>query len=103
MRLTIDIDGKNMGWWAYGVYYSLRDSGIFYKVELRRTRKGYHIVAFGCLSEYEVDILRRSYGDDKVRIYLDTIKDCYQPKNVLWCKKNGYEVKVLESWKEERC
>lgn len=103
MRLTLDIDGRSRGWWAYATYYSLRDSGLFHRVELRRTRKGYHVIAFGCLNPFEVDVLRRIYGDDPVRLVLDTVKVEKQPKNVLWRRKNGYEVEVIESWSSEKC
>jgi hypothetical protein len=94
VRLTLDIDGKDRGWWAYAAFYSLRDSGLFWKVELWRTRKGYHVVAFG------VDIWRRIYGDDPVRVWLDSIKHPSMPKNVLFNRKNGYEAELIERWED---
>jgi hypothetical protein len=96
MRLTLDIDGKDRGWYAWGLFYSLRDSGEFKRVELRRTRRGYHIVAWGSgMSEFEVMLLRMSLGDDALRVAIDSVKHPLQPKQVLWRKKNGFEVETL--------
>jgi len=100
MRLTLDIDGRE--WWAWAVFYSLRDSGEFTKVELYRTRKGYHIVAYGGgFNQYELDNLRRMYGDDVVRLDIDNTKYPGQPRNVLWNKKDGFEVKLVERYIRE--
>jgi hypothetical protein len=100
MRLTLDIDGRERDWWAYAAFYSLRDSGLFWKVELWRTRKGYHVVAFGGLDDFTVDIWRRIYGDDPVRVWLDSVKHPSMPKNVLFNRKNGYEAELIEKWEE---
>jgi hypothetical protein len=98
MRLTIDIDGR--GWWAWAAYYSLRDSGLFRRVELWRTRRGHHIVAYGGLTWQEVDILRRIYGDDPVRTMIDGVKAGPQPRQVLWSRKMGYEKELVEVWEK---
>jgi hypothetical protein len=98
MRLTLDIDGREREWWAWAVYYQLRDSGQFTRVEIYRTRKGYHIIAYGGgLDLIEMEKLRRHYGDDNFRLEVDVVKHPKQPRNVLWDIKNGYEVKLLES------
>lgn len=97
MRVTVDIDGHHREWWAWSVYYMMRDSGQFTKVEIYRTRKGFHVVGYGTgLSEIEAEILRRIYGDDTLRIEIDMVKNTGQPKQVLWTVKNGYEVELLE-------
>lgn len=99
MRLTLDIDGKNRGWWAWGIYYMLRDSGEFSRVELRRTRHGYHIVASGSgMSTYEIDTLRMSLGDDPLRVAIDMVKHPLQPRQVLWKVKNNRQVETLDCW-----
>lgn len=100
MRLTLDIDGRERGWWAYATFYSLRDSGLFWRVELWRTRKGYHVVAFGGLDDFTVDIWRRIYGDDPIRVWLDNAKHPSMPRNVLFNRKNGYEVELIERWED---
>jgi hypothetical protein len=106
MRLTLDIDGEKRAWWAWGIYYMLREMGrsknLFTKVEIRKTRKGYHVVAAGTgLTEMEILILRMTLGDDALRTAIDSIKHPLQPKQVLWIRKNGYEVEVLERWENE--
>jgi len=104
LRVTVDIDGNNRGWYAWGIYYFLKDSGEFRKVEIRKTRRGYHVVAWGSgLSEYEALLFRMSLGDDALRVAIDSVKHPLQPKQVLWRKKNGYEVKVLDCWNGEGC
>ncbi|MEM4167691.1 MAG: hypothetical protein QXW98_04550 [Candidatus Caldarchaeum sp.] len=97
MRVTVDIDGLHREWWAWSVYYMMRDSGQFQRVEIYRTRKGYHIIGYGTgLSETEINHLRRMFGDDQLRLEIDILKNTGQPKQVLWTVKNGYEVKLLE-------
>ncbi len=99
MRLTLDIDGRNRGWWAWGVYYMLRDSGEFRRVELWKTRRGYHVVAYGGVyAPWELQNLRRSLGDDPLRVEIDSVKHPLQPAQVLWTVKNGWTVTLLESW-----
>ena len=99
MRLTLDIDGRNRGWWAWGIYYMLRDSGEFTKVEIYRTKKGYHIIAYGStLTESQVTRLRRTLGDDPVRVEIDEVKHPLQPRQVLWNVKDGYTVELMEKW-----
>jgi hypothetical protein len=98
MRLTLDIDGKNRGWWAWAVFYHLRDSGQFTRVEIYETRKGYHIIAYGGgLDMIEMEKLRRCLGDDAFRLEIDLVKHPNQPHNVLWNVKDGYKVKLLEA------
>jgi hypothetical protein len=97
MRLTLDIDGRSRGWYAWGLYYMLKSSGEFSKVEIRRTRRGYHVIAWGSgLSEHEVTLLRMALGDDMLRVAIDSVKHPLQPKQVLWRKKNDWEVETLE-------
>ena len=97
MRLTLDIDGRDRGWYAWGVYYMLKYSGEFKSVEIRRTRRGYHVIARGSgLSEHEIMLLRMALGDDSLRVAIDSVKHPLQPRQVLWRRKNGYEVRVLE-------
>jgi len=99
MRVTVDIDGKDRGWWAWSVYYMLRDyfKGVFSRVEIYKTRRGYHVVGYGSgLSVYEVMRMRRALGDDAVRIEIDGVKHPLQPRQVLWNRKDGYEVRLLD-------
>lgn len=98
MRLTLDIDERD--WWAWAVFYSLRDSGLFWRVEIWKTRKGHHIVAYGGLDPITVDILRASLGDDQLRIAIDRVKPPRIPKQVLFNRKNGYEAELLEVWED---
>lgn len=102
MRITIDIDGKNREWWAWSVYYMMRDSGEFTRVEIYRTRRGWHIIGYGSgMSEIEAEIVRRCMGDDSIRIMIDSVKHPLQPKQVLWTKKDGYEVELIDSSQEK--
>ena len=95
MRLTLDIDERE--WWAWAIYYHLCHSGKFKRVEIYQTRKGHHIIAYGgAFNENDILRLRRHYGDDVIRVELDSIKYPEQVRQVLWTKKDGYEVKLLE-------
>ncbi|MDW8086237.1 MAG: hypothetical protein RMI45_08405 [Ignisphaera sp.] len=94
MRLTLDIDGRE--WWAWAVYYHLRDSGEFDRVEIWRTRRGYHIIAYGGgFTEMEINVIRATLGDDKLRLIIDEAKIPLQPRQVLWSVKNGWEVEKI--------
>jgi hypothetical protein len=96
MRLTLDIDGGCRGWYAWALFYSLRDSGEFTRVELRRTRRGYHVIGWGTgMSEMEVTLLRMTLGDDALRVAIDSVKHPLQPKQVLWRRKNGWEAETI--------
>jgi hypothetical protein len=96
VRLTLDIDGRGRGWYAWALFYSLRDSGEFTKVELRKTRRGYHVIGWGTgMSETEIALLRMALGDDALRVAIDNVKHPLQPRQVLWRRKNGWEAETL--------
>lgn len=98
MRLTLDIDGDDRGWYAWGIYHMLRCSGEFRRVEIWKTRKGYHVVAYGSdLTEHQINLLRAALGDDKLRLAIDMAKHPLQPKQVLWNVKNGSRAVLLEA------
>lgn len=97
MRVTVDIDGNDKAWWAWSVYYMMKNMDEFSRVEIWKTKNGFHIIGYGSgLSEIEANLLRASFGDDKIRLAIDSAKIYGQPKQVLWNKKNGYEVFMLE-------
>jgi hypothetical protein len=97
MRITVDIDGPL--WKALSVFYQLKS--VCRKVELYKTRKGFHVIGYGAPVKNEEEVLqvRRYFGDDNLRIEIDEINlKSGKPFQVLWNIKNGFENKLIEVW-----
>ena len=85
MRVTIDLDDTN-GLELLKVFYNLRYTGA--EVEVYRTTRGYHIIAYGLPITQEQSLeIREILGDDRNRIRLDRVAD-QKPKQILWTHKN---------------
>jgi hypothetical protein len=68
-------------------------------VEVRITRHGYHVVAFGPCLPFEQEIkVRAMLGDDRRRVHLDEYKKSIDSHNynVLWTEKAGFRVHEIE-------
>lgn len=106
MRVTVDVDGgslealiKLLNIIHYTSMFPTR------KVEMYKTRRGYHIVVRDLpISFSESLLLRMTVGDDPERIWLDEICDD-KPKQVLFTEKHGYKRQKLDidkfiGWKQ---
>jgi len=86
MRVTVDIDSK---WWndLFRVLEKGFELGLGMPNEIRKTRRGYHIIWRGLsITKEECLELRKKLGDDEKRIMLDQTKP-YKPFQVLFTKK----------------
>ncbi|RLG89972.1 MAG: hypothetical protein DRO36_06865 [Candidatus Hecatellales archaeon] len=95
MRITLDIDGP--AWKAWAAFYT--HVSLSNKVEIYKTRTGFHVIGYGAPVETPEQVIRvrRWLGDDPVRIDLDeALVKAGKPFQILWTKKNDFQVKLLE-------
>jgi hypothetical protein len=100
--IGLDIDGRDRSVATYRMlkaYFNLKYVFPEADVEVRITRHGYHVVAFGPCLPFDKEIVMRSVlGDDRRRVHLDEYKKSIGSHNynVLWTEKAGFRVHEIE-------
>lgn len=93
MRLTIDIDNKKELVKIVKRINSFFDNRkLIDEIWLSSSGRGYHIIIYGLQITFEQCLeLRSFFGDDKLRVYIDRIRD-----------KVGHATQVLFTSKENK-
>ena len=95
-RITIDVDAKNRD--EATVKMLIRYFNIKYlfpnaKIRVDLTRKGYHVIAYDLpIPQDKILELRQMFGDDGIRIMLDSDREPVG-SNIMWSEKKGFVVK----------
>lgn len=89
MRLTIDLDNpSNLS--IQKCYYNLWNiTKIQPQLRISSSKKGVHLKVHGLINNEElITSIRKTLGDDEVRVKFDTERIA-KPKQVLWTVKDG--------------
>lgn len=93
MRLTIDIDNrKDLKKVVNRINTFFDNRKMIDEIWLSSSGRGYHIIIYGLKITFEQCLeLRKFFGDDKLRVYIDSIRD-----------KVGHATQVLFTTKENK-
>jgi len=97
VRSTHDIDARNKNEATVkmlSVYHNIKYAYPDADIRVDLTRKGYHLVVWiKRLKQKEALAFRATFGDDNIRLMLDSSRSNDLTKNVLWTEKKGWKVR----------
>lgn len=94
MRVTIDIDERDLVRLGKIIAFFRKNYGIIPEVRVSSSGRGFHVIAYGLDISYEESLkIRKMLGDDANRVMLD--ESILKPKQVLFSVKNGKKSRVL--------